>query len=158
MTQFSAKVQKPYFWAYLGLYYCPTLHPFLGMKEWRLSTPIWKYISPAIQIWNQIFKIFSSCFGFGHLKNVTVKTIFGPLFPFFRKMRIFLKNGVWGSLYPLMPSNFMHNMKKYNEPISNNIQKSWFFPTAPPIFGPFCPKSRERIFQDMGFAQKVSQP
>ena len=37
---------------------------------------------------------------------------FWTLFPFFRKLRIFLKNGVWGSLYPLMPSNFMQNMKK----------------------------------------------
>ena len=37
---------------------------------------------------------------------------FWTLFPFFRKKIIFLKNGVWGSLYPLMLSNFMQNMKK----------------------------------------------
>ena len=38
--------------------------------------------------------------------------IFGPFFPFFGKMIIFLKNGIWGSIYPLMPSNFMQNIKK----------------------------------------------
>ena len=60
-------------------------------------------------------------------------------------MRIFLKNGIWGSLYPSMPSNFMQNMKS-NETILSNIQKSRFFPTALPTFGPFYPKSREREF------------
>ena len=38
--------------------------------------------------------------------------IFGPFFHFFRKMRMFLKNGVWGSLYPLMPSNFYAKYEK----------------------------------------------
>ena len=82
-------------------------------KKWSLS--IWKYISRAIQIWNQIFKIFSSCLGYWRLKNVTVKGylhIFGPFFPFLGKMRIFPKNSVRGILYPLVPSNFMQNIKK----------------------------------------------
>ena len=57
----------------------------------------------------------------------------GPFFPIFEKMRIFLKNGVWGSLYPLMPSNFMQNMKKSNEPILNNIQKVDFFQLPCPL-------------------------
>jgi len=51
--------------------------------------------------------------GYWRLKNVTVKVylpIFGPFFPFFGEMRIFPKNSV--ILYPLMPSNFMQNIKK----------------------------------------------
>ena len=44
---------------------------------------------------------------------------------FLWKIIILPKNGVWCSLYPLMPSNFMQNIKKNNEPIlSNNILKS----------------------------------
>ena len=38
--------------------------------------------------------------------------IFGPFFPFFGKMRILPKNVVRGSLYPLIPSNFMQNIRK----------------------------------------------
>ena len=84
------------------------------------------------------------------------------------KTGIFLKNGVWGSLYPLMSSNFITEnwvisfcwnglkwsvlcwltlckiWKKSNEPILNNIQKSWFFPTALPTFAPFCPFSGQK--------------
>ena len=43
----------------LFLKYCPSLHPFLGVKEIekKLSISFQKYISRAIQIWNQIFKI-----------------------------------------------------------------------------------------------------
>ena len=37
---------------------------------------------------------------------------FWTFFPFFWKMKNFLKNCVWGSFYPVMPSNFMQNMKK----------------------------------------------
>ena len=37
---------------------------------------------------------------------------FGPFFPIFEKMRIFLKNGVWGSLYPLMPSKLYAKYEK----------------------------------------------
>ena len=84
--------------------------------------------------------MFSSCVGHRRLKNVTVRgylSIFGQFFPFFGKMRILAKNGVWGSLYPLMPSNSMQNIKKSNEPILSNIQKSGFCPTAPPTFAPF---------------------
>ena len=90
--------------------------------EKKLSISFRKYISRAIQIWNQIFKIFSSCVGYQHLKNVTVKgyfPIFGPFFPFFGKMRILPKNSFRGILYPLMPSNFMQNIKK------NLMSKFW---------------------------------
>ena len=38
--------------------------------------------------------------------------LFENFFTFFWKIIFFLKNGVLGSLYPLMPSNFMQNMKK----------------------------------------------
>ena len=48
----------------------------------------------------------------------------------------FPKNGVWASLYPL---SLCEISKKSNEPIYSNIQKSCFFPTAPPTFAPFCP-------------------
>ena len=90
------------------LKYCQTLHPFLGVKEWKsrkkLSTSIRKYISRAIQIWNQIFKIFSSCVGYRHLKNVTVKgylPIFEPFFPFFGKMIFFSEKWCLGQFIPL---------------------------------------------------------
>ena len=34
--------------------------------------------------------------------------------------------------------------KTYNEPILSNIQKSWFCPTAPPTFAPFCTFSGQK--------------
>ena len=82
-------------------------------KKWSKSFR--KYISRGIQIWNQIFKMFSSCVGHRGLKNVTVRgyfSIFGQFFPFLGKMRILPKNGIWGSLYHLMTSNSMQNIKK----------------------------------------------
>ena len=62
----------------------------------KLSISIWKYISTAIQIWNQIFKIFSSCVGYWHLKNVTKNAIclFLDKWEFFWKM-------VFGAVYTL---------------------------------------------------------
>ena len=49
------------------------------------------------------------------LSNIQKKLIFGPKInkngQNLQKEN-FPKNGVWGSLYPLMPSNFMQNMKK----------------------------------------------
>ena len=54
--------------------YCRNLHPFLGVKECRDREKI-VHIKPkvcrAIQIWNQIFKIFSSCVGYHHIKNIS---------------------------------------------------------------------------------------
>ena len=42
-----------------------------------------------------------------------------------RQNKNFTKNGVWSSLYPLMPlMPLMQNIKKSNEPILSNIQKS----------------------------------
>ena len=45
----------------------------------------------------------------------TKKLIFGPKINKngkYRQNENFSKNGVWGSLYPLMPSKFMQNIKK----------------------------------------------
>ena len=62
-----------------------------------------------------------------------------------------------------MPSNFMQNMKKSNETIlSNNIQKSLFFPTAPPTFGPFWikraffQKSDNNIFNVLKYKKRMN--
>ena len=59
-------------------------------KKWSIS--IRKYISRAIQIWNQIFKIFSSCVGY--------LPIFGPFFHFSGKWEFFWKM-VFGTIYTL---------------------------------------------------------
>ena len=130
-------------------------HPYI--IRWKLKTrvwlrvfwsfksmfiPIWNYISRAILIWNQIFKIFSSCVGYRCLKNVTVKgylPIFGPFFPFLGKMRILQKNGIWGSLYPLMPSTLCKISKKSNEPILSNIQKKIILSNCSAHFCSFLP-------------------
>ena len=71
-------------------------------REKKLSISIRKYISRAIQIWNQIFKI-SSCAGYMRLKNVTFKghlPIFGPFFSFSGKWEFFQKM-VSGAVYTL---------------------------------------------------------
>ena len=73
---------------------------------------------------------------------------FGPFSPFLRKWEFFWKM-VSGAVYTLLPSNFMKNMKKIEWDNFEKYTKKLFFPTVPPTFGPFCPKSREREFSQI---------
>ena len=77
--------------------------------------------------------------------------------PKFAKWELSLKKGLGSPYTPYWSLNSCKISKKSNEPILSNIQKSWFFPTAPPTFGLFCPKSRERkIFQIWDLHRKLA--
>ena len=85
-SNFLQKSKNPIFgpmWAFILPNFAPIFRGEGVEIEKKLSISIWKYISTAIQIWNQIFKIFSSCVGYWHLKNVTVKAICLFSDPFF---------------------------------------------------------------------------
>ena len=61
------------------------------------------------------------------------------LFPFFGKIIILMKNGAWGSLYHLMHSNFIQNIKKIQWANFEQYTKKLICLTAPSTFAPVCP-------------------
>ena len=66
-----------------------------------------------------------------------------------KKMAKISKTGIFfkkGFRVNLMVSNFMQNIKTnlISQYWANNIQKSWFYPTAPPTFATFCPFSGQK--------------
>ena len=65
----------------------------------------------------------------------------------------FLKNGLGSTYTPWWSLTLCKISKKSNESILSNIQKSWFCPTVPPNFAPFC-----RVFWGKGiFPEKWEQ-
>ena len=149
MTQLFAKVQKPYFWAYLGLYIAQLCSHFRGEGveiEKKLSTSIWKYISPTIQIWNQIFKIFSSCVGYCHFAS-SPKTLFLPfLGTFCFKSRELEFSQIWDFRRKLANHNTLHFrsfLAKTNDSILRKSPKTLFLGLFRPLFPIF---EKMRIF------------
>ena len=104
--------------------------------EKKCSLSIRKYISRAIQIWNQIFKIFGSCVGYRHLKNITAKG-YKPIFGhFFHKSREREFSQIWGLRRKLANHNTLH--------FRSFLVKTTYLPTTGPFFGKMriFPKNR----------------
>ena len=122
MTQFSSKVQKPYF--------CPFLGPF-GPKSRE-----WKFF----QIWDLRRKFLAKTNDWNLRKSP--KTIFlglfGPFSPFLKKWEIFLKNPAV-TFEHLWTPNFMQNIKKIKLANFEKYTKKLIFSNCSAHFCSFLP-------------------
>ena len=103
---------------------------------------------PKNGVWSSLYPLMP----FNFMQNIK-KNMMSLFWAIYKKVDFWTKNqqkwrksAKWEFFWKMVPSNFMRNMKKSNETILSNIQKSWFFPTAPPTFGP---KSRKREFSQI---------
>ena len=96
-------------------YFCTFLGPFCPKSRERDFSQIWDLHRKLANHNTLHFRSFLAKSNDSNLLK-SPKTLFlclfGHFFTFFWKIKNFLKNCVWGSFYPVMPSNFMQNMKK----------------------------------------------
>ena len=114
MTQFSAKVQKPYF--------CPFLGP--KSREWKFFQ-IWDLRRKLANHKTLQFRSFLEKTNDWNLRK-SPKTIFlglfGPFSPFLRKSEFFLKNPALSLLSIYGPLTSCKISKKSNEPIPRKVR------------------------------------
>ena len=112
MTQFSAKVQKPYF--------CPFVGPFCPKSREREFFQIWDLRRKLANHKTLHFSPFLAKINDSILCK-SPKTLFlglfGPFLPIFGKMRVFPKNPALSLFYVYGPLTSCKITKKTNEPI-----------------------------------------
>ena len=135
MTQFCAKVQKPYF--------CPFLGPFFPKSRKREFSQIWDFCRKlanhnTLQFRSFLGKTNDSIF------RKSPKTLFwatlglfGHFLPIFENMRIFPKNPALSLFYIYGPLTSCKKLEKTNEPILRTVNHRHTDGTFLPFFGPF---------------------
>ena len=117
MTQFSTKVQKPYF--------CPFLGPFCPKSQEREFSQIWDLRRKLANRKSLHFRSFLAKTNDSILHKCP-KTLFlglfGPFLPIFEKMRIFPKNGAQSLLSIYGPLTSCKISEKTNEPIPRKVR------------------------------------
>ena len=117
MTQFSAKVQKPYF--------CPFLGPFCPKSREREFSQIWDLRRKLANHKTLHFRSFLAKTNDSILRK-SPKTLFlglfGPFFPIFQKMRIFPKNPALSLFIIYGPLTSCKISEKTNEPIPRKVR------------------------------------
>ena len=149
MTQFFAKVQKHYFWAYLGLYIAQLCTHF-WVKEWRQRK---NCPHQSESTFHQIFKYeirFSKSLAvvldIGILRK-SLKTLFLPFLGCFcPKSREREFSQIWDFHKKLANHKTLHFrsfLAKNNDSIFRKSPKTLFFWPFWAFLGPFCPFLRK---------------
>ena len=117
MTQFSAKVQKPYF--------CPFLGPFCPKSREREFSQIWDLRTKLANHKTLHFRSFLAKTNDSILRKgpkTLFLGLFGPFFAIFQKMRIFPKNPALSLLSIYGPLTSCKISEKTNEPIPRKVR------------------------------------
>ena len=120
MTQFCAKVQKPYF--------CPFLGRFCHKSREREFSQIWDFCRKLANHNTLHFRSFLAKTNDSILCKIPKKIIlgaildlFGPFLPIFEKMRFFPKNRALSLLRIYRPLTSFKISEKNNEPILRKV-------------------------------------